>query len=1051
MGIGSDERLFLLWRERGDPRALTRLFDRVAPQLLALGRYLVREGHQAEDLLQATFLQAIEDAADFDPKRPLYPWLVGILTHRARYWNRREARSPHPERMERPGPPDPAEVARGREFQAAVRSALADLPAHYRSVLEPYVGEGKAPREIAVELGLAAGTVRVQVHRGLELLRKALPTGFALGAAGVAFPTRGLAAVRADVLRQAGKIAPQAAGGAATSLLPLGVLLVSTKSLAILLSSVLLLAVGWSGRSWILPETIQAPPLVAAAADVPGEGSVIEVSPSIATPLGPDRVGVEEQADVVHDTEALLTGRFVHSDGSPVAGVKIELRGKPDKELAGAAPSSKNWETLIAKSGYSGRFELKFDPLANTSFSLLGMLEDHVYAHEDLGQIEQGEVRELPDIRLLRSARITGFVRDSEGKAQKSGWKIRFHGQLSDSSSGSFLGSTHLGSEGRFTVSRLAPGTYDLIAYSPSGDGASVPSIELAEGQQLEVDIPYDGPGIENRLLVEVESRARLQGLGDFVAPDLEVAAESIRLRGATGVDFTARALGDDRYSFDDLGPGPYTLIVDDPRFELWQREELVPGHVQRVTLAGGAAISLTITDAASGTRMNDCRVDARYGQSAIQGILPSHLRSPTVDGISRGILALDLTLLVNAPGYATLELPVPGLLRGETRQLEAVMTRGAEVRGRILTADGSAPGQAIPLELRKPGETQKSGQTPDASLVVSSTASGEFLLQHVPAGAWVLTAGTSPLLTLERRLSVGAEDLELELRLPRTAQLRVWLKTPEGASLNGVALSLTRGGPEAPTADRGRKEPELILEPDAQGLFLAEHLPCEPLRLELALLGSRYRGRISRGAFAGGDRLPLAYIHPSPDELIEREFDLSQSFPGSLEVLIEVNGKATKGLEVEIRPLNVDSWRKMSASSDHEGRCTLGPLRPGRHQLSISRMSLGLTWAYSLPELVHIQSGEGSDLRILIETRKGALSVLDEDGQPMGNASVRWLSSGRPPTIGQSTDEKGVLNLELPMGSYEFTLNSRSAERVLVEWGPDGPEPAEIRLPHWK
>ena len=55
---------------------------------------------------------------------------------------------------------------------------------------------GLQPAEIADVLGIAPGTVRMRIHRGLAALRKALPAGLAFGALAL-FPERGLAAVRA--------------------------------------------------------------------------------------------------------------------------------------------------------------------------------------------------------------------------------------------------------------------------------------------------------------------------------------------------------------------------------------------------------------------------------------------------------------------------------------------------------------------------------------------------------------------------------------------------------------------------------------------------------------------------------------------------------------------------------------------------------------------------------------------------------------------------------------------------------------------------------------
>src|SRR6187399_2406055 len=80
----STEASFLAWRTGADLRALAQVFDETAPELYAVARHLARGTSEAEDLVQETFLAAIERAPSYDPARPLRPWLFGILGHAAR-------------------------------------------------------------------------------------------------------------------------------------------------------------------------------------------------------------------------------------------------------------------------------------------------------------------------------------------------------------------------------------------------------------------------------------------------------------------------------------------------------------------------------------------------------------------------------------------------------------------------------------------------------------------------------------------------------------------------------------------------------------------------------------------------------------------------------------------------------------------------------------------------------------------------------------------------------------------------------------------------------
>jgi len=200
-------RLFLRFRDRGDGRALAAIFDSIARELLAVAAHVVGTEAEAEDLVQLVFLRAIERAPSFDPERGLRGWLYGILWREGAKLRRRAARRPRPDRTSVAVGADPAEEVAGLEVPGVVVDALARLAGRYREVLEPLLLEEKPPHAIAAELGRAPGTVRVQIHRGMEELRRRLPHGF--GASGVfgalVLPrARGLRAVRSHVLTEAG-------------------------------------------------------------------------------------------------------------------------------------------------------------------------------------------------------------------------------------------------------------------------------------------------------------------------------------------------------------------------------------------------------------------------------------------------------------------------------------------------------------------------------------------------------------------------------------------------------------------------------------------------------------------------------------------------------------------------------------------------------------------------------------------------------------------------------------------------------------------------------
>ena len=62
-------------------------------------------------------------------------------------------------------------------FESDAYFAVAELPKKYRTVIYLYYYEEMTVREIAESLAVSEGTVKSQLHRGRELLRKKLKGG----------------------------------------------------------------------------------------------------------------------------------------------------------------------------------------------------------------------------------------------------------------------------------------------------------------------------------------------------------------------------------------------------------------------------------------------------------------------------------------------------------------------------------------------------------------------------------------------------------------------------------------------------------------------------------------------------------------------------------------------------------------------------------------------------------------------------------------------------------------------------------------------------------
>ena len=135
---------------------------------------MTRNAHDAEDLVQETFLRAYRGFDRFEPGTNIRAWLFTIL-HRARTDAfRRAGRSPQTTELigDGPGvaPPQDALATGGEE----VERALAGLPEVFRSAVVLRDVEEMTYDEIARVLEVPIGTVMSRIHRGRALLRAAL-------------------------------------------------------------------------------------------------------------------------------------------------------------------------------------------------------------------------------------------------------------------------------------------------------------------------------------------------------------------------------------------------------------------------------------------------------------------------------------------------------------------------------------------------------------------------------------------------------------------------------------------------------------------------------------------------------------------------------------------------------------------------------------------------------------------------------------------------------------------------------------------------------------
>ncbi len=168
-----DSSLVLAARE-GDRAAFGGLYARYGR--MVHGILLARvPANDVDDLVQDVFLRALHRLCDLRDATRFGPWLAAITRNRANdYYRQTRAVAA----MTNSLPEDEAELPASNTAPdpeaAMILAFVRSLPEAYRETLILRLVEGMTGPEIAARTGLTPGSVRVNLHRGMQQLREKL-------------------------------------------------------------------------------------------------------------------------------------------------------------------------------------------------------------------------------------------------------------------------------------------------------------------------------------------------------------------------------------------------------------------------------------------------------------------------------------------------------------------------------------------------------------------------------------------------------------------------------------------------------------------------------------------------------------------------------------------------------------------------------------------------------------------------------------------------------------------------------------------------------------
>ncbi len=882
--VTAADRLFRQFAANGDPRALGEVYDLLAPELLRIALHTARDAAEAEDVLQATFVAVIERADRFDRTQPVMPWLVGILANEARKARARAARTPEPDRLEHERPRDPELEAERAELLAQLDSALERVPVAFRPVLTLRLRHGLSVPEIAAALERPSGTVRSQLARGTEQLRRSLPAGLAGALLFAAAPTRGLAAVRDAIVEHAALL-----HGSSTATVIIGGVLAVKKWIAA--------AVVLAGALWFLNSTRveRAEQSVESTAQLPSPLTSDDAAPAepalaVDERSGPAREAqpsvaahVAEKSSVTHGGSLVVHASW--PDGAPAAGELVLLtpvRGRSDDALVRATDENG-----------SARFD-ELDP--GICFVRLQR------GREGTVTVIAGKTNELV-LAILDGVTVEGRVVDARGDAvaHASVWlSERYRSDI-----GHIVASSD--EHGAFTLRCVGP-DYWLGARKRGFAPSSLRGVRGTAGDRVAFEIRLEHAASALRGEVRDTRGNALSGalvlLGDAPAPSA---------RNSDG-SFTPRAF-------------PQQTRADaNGRFEF----ECAPLGVQPIQARAPLHAPLAATfDVIVGDR-NECvlslqpeaRVVGRVRSMDGQALAGAWIHTATTERFAdvstwssfdgsfelAGLGTGTVTLVAQRDEHGRNEREFT-LLPGTTTEWEVALTAVPKITGQVVDARGNPLAEMIVVALHPDDRSQRTRSD-------VTNASGQFEIDGLDTRSYLLWVQRPlgwrefPLLEIE---DVWPDAGPVELRVPEGAQggsITAEIVTSDGTPLVGAELQV------------GHAERRLwrsFASEGERGAIRVECVPAGTIGLDVRHPDHPWK-RLGERRIEEGETLELGRIVLEPSGRLRVRITGADELHASLTVaLIDANN------------------HESSVARIVGSELTSGPLAPGTHKLLIT------------------------------------------------------------------------------------------------------------------
>lgn len=773
----------------------------------ALARRLVADPHEAEDVVQDTWIAALQRPPE--RQRALRPWLGSVARNVARMRGRSGASRRLREVAHRADAlvATPGELAARLEGQRMLVDALRELAEPYRSTVLLAYFERRTSHQIGEHQGVSASTVRGRLKVALDQLRERLDR-------------RHDGDRDAWALALAPLVRTESGPGLATSVsLPLqGALLMPTLLKVGAAAAAVVIVAGVLALSGVVPQfslrareeqptavkfrPIESPsqaPLDPAAADE-----------RVATPAAGAALGATAVASEPEPTSATVEARFLASEGGPLGGVALSTQ-----------PNSTS-HRVSAVSGADGRASLRVElEQREGTISVMAKAPGRAtWTHSAAGV--RGEAVRVGDVVLAPGGNIAGRVVDQHGepvaaiaigldrsKTPRSETENRRRFPFNPSRAMR----TETDSDGRFTLECVEVGFVRVAAGGRGWLTTFSAPVEVVAGQVSE--------GVE-LVLEPVPSDELISGLvvdpAGQPSPYARV-SYSYRSLGGSG-DGNLNADDHGVFQFVAMNRAAHDIDAFDQRdvFGGAHASNVEPGTrglVLRLRELPKLSVVVRTRDGAPIEDFTALAYDPEGAPAAANSGPGPHAKgrvelAPPTARFSVRIDALNYELGLQGP----FEGAVP-------KELEFVLAPAPSVRGRVLVDGGGSGGAKVAAFRCNNGRFEHNGFRVrcDPQSVGSTTtdASGEFALMLREKGRYLLRASADGFAATE----IGPLDVDpqtgaqnLVARLSSGGRIEGRVLVDAGRSPAGAVIAFSRGDGFAFTRRA-----------DDEGAFSAEHL----------------------------------------------------------------------------------------------------------------------------------------------------------------------------------------------------------------------------------